>query len=638
MNDHHEISRSVPILRNRFHWKKSQSIILGVLFFLITGLVTGSSNSALAVSPYEEDEPYKKIDIGKDSHKVEFLNQGVKWDAHFRELFYYTPQGSRLIPYDWFLALEQPGSTKPFSDLDYLESFGWIPPARTESKHYNPDNLPVGFTKDPVKVPETGHWLGFTCAACHTNDIKIKDKTLRINGAPSLADWDSFMTQLSLAVRQTRLSAMQKSSPGWDRFQRFASNVLQHSPTPAELKEFAELFLRFSTTFEGHVWLQNPPFPPGPGRVDALGKIINTLSVIDLKEESNLRPNSAPVSYPFLWYTPHLKWVQWNPIASVPINRNAGEVLGVFGCANFDPRPHSDPETASTCMEGLGLKGAGQKELFASTVLLKNLYELEQWVADLEPPPWPEKLLGSTNSLLAHKGHDLFQKHCRGCHNMKPFDMTSPEENIKDKQFIKIKQIPYNKVGTDPVYVENLITRLSKTGSLKPVLGAEVVPTLKFFLGSVSGAVKFAMAKAGLSKEEILAYEGYRYYKAEEGQKPKKYRPTKFDTLKAGPLHGIWATGPFLHNGSVPNIYELLSPAEERSKVFWVGNNELDSEKLGFVSTEKKGLFKFDTQIRGNGNQGHEYPKRPLAYEEKMAIIEYLKDPSQVQKKKEVSK
>ncbi len=89
----------------------------------------------------------------------------------------------------------------------------------------------------------------------------------------------------------------------------------------------------------------------------------------------------------------------------------------------------------------------------------------------------------------------------------------------------------------------------------------------------------------------------------------------------------MWATAPFLHNGSVPNIYELLSPPEERSKVFWVGNRELDLGKLGFVSSKQPGLFRYDTTLPGNSNQGHIYPGRPYSHEQKMAVIEFLKDP-----------
>jgi hypothetical protein len=103
---------------------------------------------------------------------------------------------------------------------------------------------------------------------------------------------------------------------------------------------------------------------------------------------------------------------------------------------------------------------------------------------------------------------------------------------------------------------------------------------------------------------------------------------------KAIPLAGIWATPPYLHNGSVPNIYELLSPVSERSKLFWTGSYEYDPAKLGYVATQSHGnYFLFDTSITGNSNSGHEFndgqgkgiigPK--LTHRERTELIEYLK-------------
>jgi hypothetical protein len=77
----------------------------------------------------------------------------------------------------------------------------------------------------------------------------------------------------------------------------------------------------------------------------------------------------------------------------------------------------------------------------------------------------------------------------------------------------------------------------------------------------------------------------------------------------------------------VPNIYELLSPPRERSRVFWVGRRELDVAKLGLVSTEGPDLFLFDTTLPGNRNSGHAFPPQPYTVEQRWQVIEYLKDP-----------
>lgn len=105
---------------------------------------------------------------------------------------------------------------------------------------------------------------------------------------------------------------------------------------------------------------------------------------------------------------------------------------------------------------------------------------------------------------------------------------------------------------------------------------------------------------------------------------------------KARSLNGIWATAPYLHNGSVPNLYELLLPARRsndvegercdkyRSVEFIVGSRELDPVKVGFKSEGYDG-FKFRTDIRGNRNTGHEYGACKMADPDRWALIEYLK-------------
>ena len=89
--------------------------------------------------------------------------------------FYHMAQGSELLPYAWFLALEQPRFTITgaplFKDDSYLQGFGFIPDSAYEQ---NPDALPVGFARDDRFVdPYTGQKnvvLGITCAACHTGE------------------------------------------------------------------------------------------------------------------------------------------------------------------------------------------------------------------------------------------------------------------------------------------------------------------------------------------------------------------------------------------------------------------------------------------------------------------------------------
>ena len=93
---------------------------------------------------------------------------------------------------------------------------------------------------------------------------------------------------------------------------------------------------------------------------------------------------------------------------------------------------------------------------------------------------------------------------------------------------------------------------------------------------------------------------------------------------KARPLNGIWATAPYLHNGSVPSLAELLLPPEQRSKKFAVGRREFDPQNVGFQSAAVPGTFTFDTSLAGNSNSGHVYGTT-LSPEDRQALLEYLK-------------
>ncbi len=92
-------------------------------------------------------------------------------------------------------------------------------------------------------------------------------------------------------------------------------------------------------------------------------------------------------------------------------------------------------------------------------------------------------------------------------------------------------------------------------------------------------------------------------------------------------LDGIWLRAPYLHNGSVPTLRDLLSPTDQRTKVFWRGYDVYDQANVGFVSqgpeAEHVGT-KHDTALRGGRNIGHLFGTN-LSAPDKDALIEYLK-------------
>jgi hypothetical protein len=95
------------------------------------------------------------------------------------------------------------------------------------------------------------------------------------------------------------------------------------------------------------------------------------------------------------------------------------------------------------------------------------------------------------------------------------------------------------------------------------------------------------------------------------------------------PLDGLWARAPYLHNGSVPTLGDLLIKPAERPKKFFRGDDEYDPVKVGFRSDrprcdDGRKLFEFRTDLPGNNNSGHDYGT-DLSADAKKALLEYLK-------------
>jgi hypothetical protein len=532
------------------------------------------------------------------------------WTEDQRRRYYHTAQGSELLPYAWFLALEQPKFTikgaRPFKDDRYLQGFGFIPDQAYEQ---NPDGLPVGFARDDRFVdPYTGQKsvvLGLTCAACHTGELFYGGKAIRIDAGPSLIDLQKFTEALGLAVTWTYYDP--------PRFHRFAKRVLGPNHSRADrvrLRQALKYYLDTSfTEFKSIARLF--PTPEGYGRTDALARIGNFVFGTELNNKKNLVVGDGPVNYPPIWDASWMDWVQYNGSIQQPMGRNVGEALGVRSRINL-----------------LGYPGAQ----FQNTIRVENLHDIETLLGGGAPgkgvwsPKWPEEILGKIDRGTAAKGEQLYNQLCLHCHQS---PMNSDEgrkvehwTDYKDnggKQFFKVTMIPLEEIGTDPKEAENFNRRMADSGPLgKGILSAG--DGLTFVTQTV---IQQAYAQLNLSPEQQEEWNGYR--------KNVLRAPLAY---KARPHNGIWATPPYLHNGSVPNLYELLSPVSERSKVFYLGNKQFDPVKLGLDTSPLKGATEFRIDRPGNSNAGHEFndgPKgngvigRKLTKEERLQIIEYLK-------------
>jgi len=695
------------VYRSKRFYRGLKKAILILIFVHFLGLLTNiaffkaefwdndSARGSTAVAHALFDESFPT---------PEYLDQG--WSERDSLWFYKITQGSNLLPYDFFMALEQAGNTKPFSSTENLSKYQFLIQKNTYS---NPDTLPVGFSKDIYKGKE---YLGFTCATCHTSQINYSDlltkepKAIRIDGGPAQTDVVQFMYDLSDALQETLCSDI-KEGCNKEKYDRFLQKVLQRNDLTKALigdrnyttvEEIRTDLEAFAESIKFYNEVNKPDTPYGYARLDAFGRIYNRVvqHVVDLKtlkkifneflteEESTKIINKinnvtneeihlvdialsflsdlqkekfknilftkadAPVSYPYLWDIPFSDYLQWNGMVNNSgagaIGRNVGQVIGVFGTLDWKELKGFSP----TKLLNLNNKSVIENITFHSSVNVRNLLRIENQLRKLQSPIWPEDKLGKIDKTKKDSGKKIFNEYCLDCHE-NIGDRTSKKRRITS-HFSRIKD-----VGTDPKMAENTALKTAYTGILQ---GSHfTVPVGRILLQEkapaallVSTVTKNTLKTPDYDTNILARWSDWIYdlilaifenpiqnsikqgnYDVDTTAKPLN----SYLSYKARPLNGIWATAPFLHNGSVPTLYDLLLPAEERPSKFLVGSRTFDTKKVGFKSEGYNG-FVFDTSKSGNSNKGHEYAAGktalpngktldPLTESQRLELLEYLK-------------
>lgn len=555
------------------------------------------------------------------AQQVHYLDQ---WSADERQTYYFTPQGTQVkgLRYDWFTALELPFSQQRFASPEYLARFGFLVDPAQKASPANPGNLPVGFARHQ-NSGSTDEFLDITCAACHTGELRFNGQAIRIDGGSAQHVLPSSVPTLrGGSFGQALVASLASTYYNPWKFERFARQVLGQD-YDARHEELREAFKTSLYTFLRVAWNDTHrglyPTEEGPGRTDAFGRIANA-SFGDAISAENYRVADAPVDYPQLWEIWTFDWVQWNGSAQQPMARNVGEALGVGATLNFFDA------------QGKPLQGDAR---YPSSVRVRDLNKIEETLQLLKPPVWPETLLGPIDKPLAAKGRALFAENCAGCHV--PKVVQGPDRPVQ-----QLHMLPVKVIGTDPGTANNIADHRFNLTSLQwdpaelAKLEVQLHPTPKEPLDlsklSVAKGLAYVTAfvenrayrDAGVTPAERPALDGFGL--------PIGVRELR--AYKARPLAGVWATPPFLHNGSVPTIYQLLSPQDERATTFYKGSFEYDPRHLGYRTEAFTNGFLFDTRITGNHNSGHEFRAgergdgvigRLLQPQERWALLEYLK-------------
>lgn len=575
---------------------------------------------------------------------TQFVWLDQNWTADRRARYHHESQGTLTLPFQssWILALEQPdGSGGMFIDPAYLATFGFIPSPHHPT--WNRDRLPVGFARTTGLDPRDNRpfdRLGFTCAACHTARIDFNGTSILVDGGPALIDVNQFGSSLAVALLTTTLKA--------DRFRRFADRLLGDDSTRLQrLRLWGEVVGALAEQgidqARAKVALSLSAGPhdvaEGFGRLDALNRIGNT--VFGGIDRRNLVPRTAPVAYPHIWDTHWFTWAQYNGSIEQPMVRNAGEAMGVGAIVNFN-RPATPHYTSTIPIGSLytwieqPLRGAHQPQ------------EGRRFTG-LTSPAWPEQILGQIDRTLAAEGARLYADRCQGCHLPAPntaafwTDGHWQQPNEAGERYLDLEMRGIDRIGTDPAQARDMANRIVR------------VPLSFGLSGPVRTSGSWGFYRYGEALGQAVGRTVNRWYDSRNVPQPLREimngnrlnrvrAPLEY---KARPLNGIWATPPFLHNGSIRTIWDLLSPYRERPDSFSLGSHQYDPVRLGFADAggfelvsvvhPKTGPPGPGNPVSGNMNTGHLFDTPddrnggrgiiglPLSEQQRRALIEYLK-------------
>jgi processive rubber oxygenase RoxA-like protein len=576
------------------------------------------------------------------------------WTADQRERYYQASQGTLIMPYAWFLALEsQPRGFHPqgtaagpahdskvatvdlFSSPAIQARYGLLP----DTSRYNPDQLPVGLLKNVVEDKHVatlgeGHkeWLSIGCAACHTGQLLYKGTAIRVDGGQAMWNFSQWSSDLVANLIMTAEFPT--------RFDRFAERVLKHPPSAEEKKALHESLRRYFASpliadAINAIFDHTYPLYESNDRTAALGRGVN--GEFGLLDQRNIVQNYGPVSFPPLWYTHDFDWVQSVAAIRQPMGRNITEGWGVSIRVEIN-----DPATR-----------------YESTATELDMFWMETLLGILRPLKWPEDILGKIDPQKVERGRYLYEKavwanapppedellkadpkddvpgpnpdrpktgYCARCH-APTLEPKSYEDN--GRRYIELPLYAVGTaggtLGTDPYDAQQFAARMPYTGVLAGDFGGQKQVGVGTALTTIIGHIEdlwYKQQKVSQQCQEIM-----------NGFRKNAYRaPIAYP---ARPLAGYWTTGPFLHNSSVRTLYQLLGPASEREKQFWVGTFEFDPVEVGYQNEKVGGAFLFDTTLKGNYNAGHEFRDAPrgtkgvvgpaLSREDRLAIIEYMK-------------
>lgn len=450
----------------------------------------------------------------------------------------------------------------PSQDLSHL---GLVP---------DPDfGWPIGFSRKNVKHLGGLPAVGINCASCHLVQItsSARAKPIQILGGTSHFDVEAFFGAVIVATFRTADPANMK---------RFLAAYAEFDPSDKKGKAVFEYAWEEQQDPIKAAMSADPFGSKGvePGKLHAI-----TPADLDLGSWDNLPRVSTSMLKLFHNMRAALHVPDQPPEKAPPVSGpGRNDAFGLLSASLLNaPQPyapikfglvwnvekrtwvHWDGNTNSPIARnllaslGLGAPLDGRRGDLDFAVVKRQTDLSEK----IRPPRYPFKI----DRTAAKRGAAHFDTKCNSCHG-------GPES---DKRLY-----PVAEVGTDPnrasMFTENLAGNFNK------------------FLAE-------------------LEAEGY--------QPSKEFGVRSTGKYWAASLEGVWARSPYLHNGSVRTVQELLTPPGQRVKTFHRGSQEFDATQMGFTDA---GYYVLDASTPGNSNAGHDYGTA-LTAAQKHDLLEYLK-------------
>jgi len=640
--------------------------------------------------------------FGDRFDRVVYLDQG--WTPADSLWFYNITQGSDLLPYDMFLVLEQDNSQELFRSAENMNRYRYLTQTQTKSnpdelpvgmvadtyrgKKYmgfscaachtaqlNYNGVGIRIDGGPSAADMDGFLHALASALKATQNDPAKNQRfvaalLKAGSYGNADDVEADLKRYTLRMEaynfindtkytdDTKNAKVQYGYARLDAFGRIYNRVEEHVMNGESLRWVLVDLLPPDEIDK--VLNELKPVLSDQDRDQVMEQLASVLSETQLKEfrKRVFNPPNAPVSYPFLWDIPHHDYVQWNGIGANanigPLGRNAGEVIGVFATLDWNEKKRLSLRSLVT---GQGLRAPYIS--FQSSIKAHNLTQIEERLWGLHSPQWTDAVakagLPGLDDAKVKRGERLYDQMCAHCH--------AKIESTSDNRRVVAQMGKLSETGTDPTMANNSVDDKGYSG----ILRKEYVKTTEVgnILLDARAPVAALLTKA---TENVVAtpdpdkwfftrgadwaidlINAYFKNQIKPSIKSGNYTPDTtaqpYESLRAykgRPLNGIWATAPYLHNGSVPTLYDMLLPASPekddpsgtkyRPQKFMVGSREFDPAKVGFKAGGLLGKspgtsseFEFDTTLPGNSNAGHECSTRSLTDDQRWDLVEYLK-------------